>query len=161
MQVSFRFHSQLCSEIILVSLSTCTKIRTWRFHQTKEVSNNFSVSWHITHIPMAISANLGRDTEHNSTKLVRPHPLPQLVWIDAKNGTPPAPVNHDKMFKGWPLQDAPSKLVQSRYNPVWYKTYQKGTHFCLKEMKKLTILSNKCNNAESCAENHIFVGFWE
>ena len=30
---------------------------------------------HITHISMAISANLGRDTEHNSTKLVRYHPL--------------------------------------------------------------------------------------
>jgi len=74
MQVSFRFHSLRCSEI-LVSRSICTKIRTWRFHRTEEVSNNFSVSWHITHISMVISANLGRDTGHNSTKLVCAHPL--------------------------------------------------------------------------------------
>jgi len=32
---------------------------------------NFSASWHITHISMAISA----DTDHNSTKLVCDHPL--------------------------------------------------------------------------------------
>jgi len=74
MQVSFRFHSLRCSEI-LVSPSICTKIRTWRFHWTEEVSNNFSVSWHVTHISMAISANLGWDTDHNSTKLVCDHPL--------------------------------------------------------------------------------------
>ena len=29
---------------ILVSPSICTKIRTWRFHRTEEVSNNFSIS---------------------------------------------------------------------------------------------------------------------
>jgi len=46
MQVSFRFHSLRCSEI-LVSPSICIKIRTRRFHRTEEVSNNFSVSWHI------------------------------------------------------------------------------------------------------------------
>jgi len=74
MQVSFHFHSLRCSEI-LVSPSICTKIRTRRFHRTEEVSNKFSVSWHITHISMAISANLGRDTDHNSTKLVCDHPL--------------------------------------------------------------------------------------
>jgi len=49
MQVSFRFHSLRCSKI-LVSPSICTKIRTCRFHRTEEVSNNFSVSWHIIHI---------------------------------------------------------------------------------------------------------------
>ena len=74
MQVSFRFHSLRCSEI-LVSPSDCTKIRTWRFHRTEEVSNIFSVSWHITHISMTISANLGRDTDHNSTKLVCDYPF--------------------------------------------------------------------------------------
>jgi len=74
MQFSFRFHSLGYSEI-LVSPSICTKILTWRFHRTEEVSNNFSVSWHITHMSMAISANLGRDTDHNSTKLVFSHPL--------------------------------------------------------------------------------------
>jgi len=73
MQVSFCFHSLRCSEI--VSPSICTKIETWRFHRTEEVSNNFSVSWHITHISMAISANRGRDTDHNSAKLVCDHPL--------------------------------------------------------------------------------------
>ena len=31
---------------------------------------------------------------------------------------PPAPVNHVKIFKGWPLWDAPSKLVHK-----WYKTF--------------------------------------
>jgi len=46
-----------------------------------EVSSNrgglniFSVSWHITHISMAISANLGRDTDHHLEKLVCDHPL--------------------------------------------------------------------------------------
>ena len=38
MLVSFRFHFLRCSEI-LVSPSICTKIRTWRFHRTEEVSN--------------------------------------------------------------------------------------------------------------------------
>jgi len=74
MQVSFRFHSLRCSEI-LVSPSICTKIRTWRFHRTEEISKKFTISWHITHISMAISANLARDTDHNSTKLVCSHPL--------------------------------------------------------------------------------------
>ena len=36
MQVSFRFHSQRCSEI-LVSPSICTEIRICRFHRTKKV----------------------------------------------------------------------------------------------------------------------------
>jgi len=74
MQVSFRFHSLKCSEI-LVSPSICTRIRTWRFHRTEEVSNIFPVSWHITHILMTISTNLRRDTDHNSTKLVCSYPL--------------------------------------------------------------------------------------
>jgi len=60
------------------------KIRTWRFHRTEEDSNNFSVSWHITHISMAISTNLGRDTNHNSTKLVCSHPLFQ-PWVSETN----------------------------------------------------------------------------
>jgi len=74
MRVSFCFHSLRCSEI-LASPSICTKIRTRRFHRTEEVLNIFSVSWHITHISMAISANLERDTDHNSTKLFCDHPL--------------------------------------------------------------------------------------
>jgi len=73
----FPFSLSEISEI-LVSPSICTKIRIWRFHRTEEVSNNFSVSWHITHISMAISANLGRDTDHNSTKLVCAHPLIEI-----------------------------------------------------------------------------------
>jgi len=73
----FPFSLSEISEIskILVSPTICTKIRTWRFHRTEQVSNNFSVSRHITHISMAISANLGRDTNHNSTKLVCAPPL--------------------------------------------------------------------------------------
>jgi len=32
--------------------------------------------------------------------------------------SPPAPMNHEKTFKGLPPQDAPSKLVQ-----LWYKKF--------------------------------------
>jgi len=82
-QVSFRFHSLRCSEILL-SPSICTKIRTWRFHRIEEVSNYFSLSWHITRISMTISANLGRDTNHNSTKLVYDHPLHGVSFTELK-----------------------------------------------------------------------------
>jgi len=58
MQISFRFHSQRCFEI-LASPSICTKIRTRWFHRTEEVSNIFSVSRHIIHISMTISAESG------------------------------------------------------------------------------------------------------
>ena len=34
---------------------------------------------------------------------------------------PPAPMNHVKMFKGWPLQDAPSMLIQ-----LCYKSFPPG-----------------------------------
>ena len=34
---------------------------------------------------------------------------------------PPDPMNHVKKFKGWPLQDAPPKLVQ-----LWYKPFPQG-----------------------------------
>jgi len=37
-------------------------------------------------------------------------------------------MNRVKIFKGWPLQDAPLKLVQ-----LWYKSFEKGT-FCLSEI---------------------------
>jgi len=63
--------------------------------------------------------------------------------------SPPAPMNHVKIFKGWPTRDAPSKLVQ-----LWYKTFppeQRG----LVEMKNPTILSNKTSTAWSCAEDQI------
>jgi len=56
-------------------------------------------------------------------------------------GTLPDPMNHVKIFKGWPLQDAPSKLVQ-----LWFKSFQKED-FCLAEMKKPTMLSNKRSTA--------------
>ena len=36
-----------------------------------------------------------------------------------KASSPPAPMNHVKIFKGWPPRDAPSKLVQ-----LWYKSFQ-------------------------------------
>jgi len=39
----FLFSLSEISEILL-SLSICTKIQTWKFHQTKQVSNNFAVS---------------------------------------------------------------------------------------------------------------------
>jgi len=62
---------------------------------------------------------------------------------------PPAPMNHVKIFKGWPPRDAPSKLVQ-----LWYKTFapdQRGQA----EMKKPTRLSNKASTAWSCADDQI------
>ena len=40
-----------------------------------------------------------------------------------KPSTPPPPdlMNHVKIFKGWPLQDAPWKLVK-----LWYKSFPLG-----------------------------------
>ena len=55
---------------------------------------------------------------------------------------PPDPVNYVKIFKGWPLQDALSKLVQLFYKSC--SNFNKAD-FCLDSMKKPTILSNKCN----------------
>jgi len=51
-QVSFRFHSLRCSDI-LVFPSICTKIRIWSLHRTKEVSNIFSI--------YTTDSNLGRE----------------------------------------------------------------------------------------------------
>ena len=54
---------------------------------------------------------------------------------------PPAPMNHVKIFKGWPPRDAPSKLVQ-----LWDKSFpphQRG----LEQMKTPTRLSNKNSTA--------------
>jgi len=34
------------------------------------------------------------------------------------HANPPAPMNHVKIFKGWPPRDAPSELVQ-----LWYKIF--------------------------------------
>ena len=110
MQVYFRFHSLRCSEV-LVSPSICTKIRTWRFHRTEEVSNNFSVSWHITHISMAISANVGRDTNHNSTKLVCDHPLHAPTKMGAKV---PRRGQRRRSHWKWKISFVPWKL---RYPP--------------------------------------------
>jgi hypothetical protein len=50
-------------------------------------------------------------------------------------------MNHVKIFKGWPSQDAPSKLVQ-----LWYKTFPTDQHGQV-EMKKTTRLSNKTSTA--------------
>ena len=46
--------------------------------------------------------------------------------------------------------------------PCWYNCGTNHLHqadFCLAEMKKPTMLSNKSSTAWSCAENQIFVGF--
>ena len=50
-------------------------------------------------------------------------------------------VNHVKIFKGWPLRDAPLKLVQ-----LLYKTYS-SDHDDQVEMKTPTRLSNKTGTA--------------
>jgi len=60
-----------------------------------------------------------------------------------------APMNHVKIFKGWPSRDAPSKLVQ-----LWYKNFSPD-HRGQVEMKKPTILINKTSTAWSCAEDQI------
>jgi len=44
---------------------------------------------------------------------------------------PPAPMNHAKIFKGWPSQDASWELV-----PRWYKSFPPGRF--LAEMQKPT-----------------------
>jgi len=57
------------------------------------------------------------------------------------DGEQPAPMNHVKIFQGWPPQDASSKLVQ-----LWYKTFppdQRG----LVEMNTPTRLGNKTSTA--------------
>jgi len=53
----------------------------------------------------------------------------------------PAPMNHVKIFKGWPPRDSPSKLVQLRYKI--FPLDQRG----LVEMKNPTRLSNKTTAA--------------
>jgi len=53
----------------------------------------------------------------------------------------PAPMNHVKIFKGWPPRDAPSELVQ-----LWYKTFPPD-HDGRVEMKNPTRLSNKTSTA--------------
>ena len=69
------------------------------------------------------------------------HILLHIFVADRSTISPPDPMNHVKIFKGWPLQDAAPKLVQ-----LWYKSFQPG-RFCLAEMKKPTMLSNKCSTA--------------
>jgi len=61
--------------------------------------------------------------------------------IYATSNTPHAPMNHAKIFKGWPLRDAPSKLVQ-----LWYKIFPTD-HGGQIEMKTPTRLSNKTSTA--------------
>ena len=51
-------------------------------------------------------------------------------------------MNHAKTFKGWPLQDAPSMLVQLCGTNRFHQA-----DFCLMEMKKPTMLSNKRSTA--------------
>jgi len=78
MQLSVRFHSLRSLRYLHLRVSV-----TWRFHRTEEIS----ASLHITHILLAISANLGRDTDHNSTKLVFAHPLPEPLENEIKKST--------------------------------------------------------------------------
>jgi len=81
-------------------------------------------------------------------------------------------MNHVKIFKGWPLQDAPSKLDNCGTNyfneadfclaginkPIaskmplrsWYNcgtNYFNEADFCLAGINKPIVLSNKCSTA--------------
>jgi len=42
----------------------------------------------------------------------------RLLCHHTASSSTPAPMNHVKIFKGWPPQDAPSRLVQ-----LWYKSF--------------------------------------
>jgi len=70
------------------------------------------------------------------------------VWLNS-NFPPTAPINHVKIFKGWPPWDAPSKLVQ-----LWYKSFPSDQRGQV-EMKKPHRLSNKTSTAWSCADDEI------
>ena len=59
----------------------------------------------------------------------------------ARSRSPPAPMNHVKIFKGCPPRDAHSKLVQ-----LWYKIFPTDQRGQL-EIKKPTRLSNKTSTA--------------
>ena len=62
--------------------------------------------------------------------MARPNSINDFAIKEFAIKEPPAPMNHVKIFKGWPPRDAPSKLVQ-----LWYKTFppdQRG----LVEIKK-------------------------
>jgi len=66
---------------------------------------------------------------------------------------PPAPMNRVKY-----LSAGPSKMPLR----CWYNCGTNHFHqadFCLAEMNKPTMLSNKSSTAWSCAENQIFVRF--
>jgi len=63
----------------------------------------------------------------------------------------PSPLNHVKIFKGWPHRDASAKLVQ-----LWYKTFPQDKSGLI-EMKNPTRFSNKTSTTWSCAEDQILV----
>jgi len=48
---------------------------------------------------------------------------PTLLSNKISTTRPPAPMNHVKIFKGWPLQDALLKLVK-----LWYKSFPIGRY---------------------------------
>ena len=56
---------------------------------------------------------------------------------------------HVNIFKGWPLRDAPTGLVQ-----LWYKTCPPG-HDGRVEMKNPTRLSNKTSTAGSSGKYNL------
>jgi len=145
MQVSFRFHSLRCSEIP-VSPNICTKIRTWRFHRTEEVSNNFSVSWHMTHISMAISANQGRDTDHNSTKLVCDHPLTATHCNPLQPTETHCKALQDTATNCNTLQHTATHCILQRTAAQWNTLQHTATHF-----NTLQLTATYCNPLQPTA----------
>jgi len=101
--------------------------------------------------PAEDNHNLHSGSLYESTQQLHRPRSKSLPHFDS--GNPPAPMNHAKIYKGWPLQLSPSKLVK-----LWYKSFHQAD-FCLAKMKKPTMLSNKCSTAWSYAEDQTFVGF--
>jgi len=84
-----------------------------------------------------------------STQVQPPASLHTPVHTASAPSPPTASRNHVKIFKGWPLRDAPSKLVQ-----LWHKTFPTD-HDGLVEMKNPTRLSNKTSTPLSFSDHQI------
>jgi len=89
-------------------------------------------------VSVAVSVAVVR-IQHGRVTVLRPlRPKESNIY---RKYRPPAPMNHVKIFKGWPSRDAPWELVQ-----LWYTTFLPD-HDGQVEMKDPTRLSNKTSTA--------------